>query len=603
MGRFFNRTSAHRPSVDMHAHHDDDDEGTLYSSASSSSDTASTRSDASSYIDYSRRNWMSNAPDFALDETEGEKPVYEAWNIRVQKNGRPDVWTSIYEQSELMDKHVNILANYQANHKRSWPSRLLRGKSKAYEENLEERCRRLPRTVQNEMNDILDERGCSSSTSTHTRVWTVVVMQERSVNRFVDPELPEVKRHKVRVWKNPGPREQLQYFFIIRGSKTRTCADKKGYTISRPFSNPWVHVDEAEKRRNAVQERLRRHEERMKKRSSPPSYRSESLRSRSPPPRRAMWTQGPEPEGDFREGRNEIRPSAPYDCGRPSVPIASYGPHWPYGPPPPAPPPPGHFPTPPPVAQYKRPSAMIPPPAPPMPPYPAFSRSSWEPNAPTGNLDPFRPLFPSGPYHRDSCRYYGVSEPPMPTAYPPTPLESCQACRNTLMCAHFPQDGPCLRAVVVSSHGLVHPRCQFCSPPPPAPFSPPFPPPVNGADFFRNFNTPPPPPMPYHPADASPNFVRPNIFRPRAQAAPRHGGWQRPRVDDYYSDTDTVSELSRDDDESQHSGDDDSMPTTIESNPLIRDNAAQRTGTDSNSPLGDDGTSPPKGLEEAPLST
>ncbi|KAK3685161.1 hypothetical protein B0T22DRAFT_212341 [Podospora appendiculata] len=599
MVRFFKRASAHPPSVDMHAH-DDDDEGTL-SSCSDYSDTASTYSDSSSFIDSSRNNWTSTAPDFALDENDGQKPVYEAWNIRVNKGGRRDVWASIYEQSELMEKHVSILAGYQARHKRCWPSRLLRCKSKAYEENLEERCRRLPRTIQDGINAILEDRGSSSSTSTHTRVWTVVVMQEQLINRFVDTDLPEVKRHKVRVWKNPGRREQLQYFCVIRGSETRTCADKKGYTISRPFSNPWVHVDEAETRHNLHQERLRRSEERMKKRSSPPSYRSESLRSRSPPPRRAMRVEESEHEGDFSEDRHEIRPSVSHNYGRPSVPIPPYGPHWPYGPPPPAPPPPGHFPTPPPVAQYKRPSAMIPPPAPPLPPYPAFSQSSWKPTLPTSNLDPFRPLFPSVPYHRDSCRYYGVSELPMPTVYPPTTAGSCQACRNTLICGHFPQDGPCFRSILSSSYGLVHPRCHLCSPPPRPPFSPPFPPPVNGADFPRGFNTPPPPPLPHHPVDATPNFFRPNMFRPRAQVPPRNGAWQRPSVDDYYSDTDTASELTRDDDESRHSEDGDSMPTTIESNPPIKDDGAQRTGAESRPPPGGDDTLQ-TGLDEAPLS-
>jgi len=374
--------------------------------------------------------------------------------------------------------HVRALGEHQAKHRRCWASRVLGRKSKTYEQDIDKRCRRLPMPAQDAIMRLLNDRTKASSTSSHTRTWTVVVMREQLSHRFASSELSDVDRHKFRFWKNPS-KDMLEYFVVIRGSETRACPpEKNGFQVFRPYRNPWRFVD---------------HEWRMKI-HSPPPYRSNG--PRSPTPFKAPDSRPYTPVTDA------INPFAPCQSVPPPAPTPpgayppppgvstfngsfSIPPPPPLFSPPPPPPPPPFSPPPAPVVPiFNGFDRMPPPPAPPLL-RPAFHTPSpltgsmpsrcggefftqpWVVAPPQSIPMPSWPGPHSGPPPRDPrCTFpspqgNSISSLPGPQ-YRLPPRPRCQACILTPPCSHYVPGvhGSCFREVDAASG--AHKPCYFC---------------------------------------------------------------------------------------------------------------------------------------------
>lgn len=244
--------------------------------------------------------------------------------------------------------HFKALDKYKDKHNRDWPSRIVRGKSPTYEEDIDSRMRKLPDAVQSEISNLLADREESSSNRFHNRVWTVVMMQEQLHRRFANADPTVVpKRHKVRFWKNPGKNQRSEYLLIIRGGEGRRVTGEKGQSEFRRFDNPWRKADDAEMYKKALQQRTRRRErvkEKEEAKVAPPSYRySAPPGPPSPvfnPPRQASYP-------SYHPPAAIVPPPLRSYAAAPPPPAAIPG-SWSF-PPPPAPTPPTSYPTPPPV--------------------------------------------------------------------------------------------------------------------------------------------------------------------------------------------------------------------------------------------------------------
>ncbi|AEO62963.1 uncharacterized protein THITE_2141167 [Thermothielavioides terrestris NRRL 8126] len=505
----------------------DDDDWSGYS------DSESIASFSTVSYDFPTMDRQECAPGFRLKENEQDRPVYEAWNIDYYPEER-EVVESVkvlgvkvenYQhiassthvtpqpstQSELAAMHLRGLEDFRAKHKRCWATRPFRRKGKTYEQDLEERCRRLPSEVQDAITQLLLDRGNASSTRYRTRTWTVVVVREQLRRRFAQPDFTEVKQHKFRFWKKRGTEEPLRYTVVIRGVETKACVGEECINSFAPRSNPWMQADNAEIRRRLREERDRRDSPAGKRRVfSPPYYRTrDRARSLSPPAYRSRRGRYASPAPSSLDYRYESPP--PYRrCTRSESPLPSPSPSarirvMPrYDPRPfdeaPFPPTPPESYTPPPlVSGYYRPSATAPaPPFPPAPapyyttatttnppylPRPAYAPMPLLPPRPLPARGPFpsygppppfnpyhHPIHPTGPPAPAGGPLYPLHHP---AAAAPTPAH-CPACRATRPCPHFsgvlPRSSSASSSAGSSSAGSSSSR--VVPPPAPNPFSP-----------------------------------------------------------------------------------------------------------------------------------
>ncbi|KAK3369980.1 hypothetical protein B0H63DRAFT_305119 [Podospora didyma] len=426
-------------------------------------------------------------PPIAVPEhRDPEKPTYEAWNIFLspgskqvvggwsvmgikfqdfdQLNGMEMVVPETYEESELAGMHLQAVEKFQAKHRPCWAARVAGVKAKTYEDHLDEQCHKLPKAVQESISRLLADRDDAASTSFRKRTWTVVVLQEQLCARFAKPDPTEVKRHKVRFWKNPGP-GKVEYRIVIRGIESKAALDKtKGFKTAARFENPWKRsdCDESMARSLAEQEKrqAKRREASEKKHTSPPSYRSGRddspiWESRVPLPereiRRERVTDIPPPRVAYRTGPPPAPMRAGYGMGPPPLPMRA--------PPPPAPTPPRSYTPPPGVAMYNRPSVMVPPPLPSLrmpypgpqcqvPTYPEAGYYGVGPQQPPARA----PVLPQPPYNVFSSCFF-----PSPPALP-----SCLACRNSL-CPHLAKGPTCFRPIEWIGSVATHPPCFLCA--------------------------------------------------------------------------------------------------------------------------------------------
>ncbi|KAH6850647.1 hypothetical protein B0I37DRAFT_118390 [Chaetomium sp. MPI-CAGE-AT-0009] len=530
---------------------DDDDDWTCYSDAESISSCSTL-----SYHYFQTPDRQDQIPVFRLKNGEQGKPVYEAWNVHyypgkrealdcrkvlgitsqnfAEVPSRTELRRQPSTQSELADMHLRAIEDFKAEHKRCWATRAFCGRGKTYEQDLDERCRGVPADVRKTVTDLLFDKGKATSTRYRTRTWTVVAMREQLQDRFARTDFAEVKRHKVRVWKNPKPQEHLLYTVIIRGAETKVVpAGEDSVATFSPISNPWLHSDNDERRRRAREERERRDAVRQKRRTLSPSFRapSPSYRPRSPLYRARSSSPGPRTRSvsppSYRSWRNRYDsppPSARYSRSDSPPPYRSSSPRA--SPPPsrspsvrirvvprytptnfddtPFPPTPPESYTPPPgVSAYHRPSTFAPP-----PPFPA---------AYTG--PPISPFHPRLPYPAPHTPMYPTGNgflPARPTNLPtPAACPSCRATR-TPPCPHHPLHLPCRKPVL--QHGSIsfHPPCVLCAPLPPPPTNPPF----NTSNTFPP-TFPPPPPLlhPLPPRLAPPQQLVPRLAGPDAARA------------------------------------------------------------------------------------
>lgn len=379
-------------------------------------------------------------------------------------------------QSELADMHLNAIENFRAEHKRSWATRPFRGKGKTYEQYLDGKCRGMPAEVRKTVTDLLFDKGKATSNRYRTRTWTVVAMREQLQDRFVEPDFTEVKRHKVRFWKNPKPQEHLLYTVLIRGAETKVVPDGQDcLTTFSPTSNPWLRCDNDDRRRRTREERERRAARRQKRRTLSPSFRAPSpsssyrdrslsrrarTRSVSPPSYRSRQNRDDSPPPLVRYSRSDSPPpyrsssprASPLPSRSPSVRIRvvpRYTPtHFDDAPFPPTPP--ESYTPPPDVSAYHRPGMFATPPPPPFPaPYPTgpATGSPFQPRPPM----PVYPMLTSG-------------LPASRATDPPTPPH-CLNCRatGTPPCVHHPRALPCRRPVAWYAGVSYHPPCVACA--------------------------------------------------------------------------------------------------------------------------------------------
>jgi hypothetical protein len=448
---------------------DGDDTQSIYSDSSSDISSDSAVSDGRSALLVSLfLAPIGNANIFScLDEDDGEMPVYEAWAIRQPLIDESfihffdkTIWTNkTFEeataspedksQPELANLHIRAIEEYQAKHRRRcWASRVLRGKSRTYDQHLDERCRALPLNLQECIFNLVNRRSASSSTRYRDRTWSVAVLRQRERYRFASAEMQETKRRRFRSWKNDHP-AILDYYVVIRGVSTKVAPEGKELVRTKASSNPWRAVDRAEESRRWRDARTRERNSREKRRHSPPSYRDSRSPSRTrtlsaPSCRRTSFSPS-EPDAESR-ARRYIR-------------MSRY-------PPPPAPQPPAPFPR-------RRPSSREP---------SVFTRPTVSMELPT----------PYAPQH------FGIANRPSPPC-PPTvnqpqnistqtttpPQPSCLACLATPSCPHMPRMPVCNRFINWKDGTPTHPGCFICMATGYVPFSSP-----------SNMGVPPPPPPP-----------------------------------------------------------------------------------------------------------
>lgn len=211
------------------------------------------------------------------------QPVYEAWILsewgeheRVEKTSfcglnvctryiwdsdqypQVDRITKPHDQDELSGMTLAAVDRYHAAGKRSLASRLLGGRHKSYERDLDERVRKLPSLVQSELDGLLGDRESATSNRFHRREWTVVMMREQYCYRFASAEYEEVNRKSRRFWKRNNAGRPVEYFFIIRGAEGKVATDDKGIHKTSLHGNPWRRVDAMEEARMQRARELRR---------------------------------------------------------------------------------------------------------------------------------------------------------------------------------------------------------------------------------------------------------------------------------------------------------------------------------------------------------
>ncbi|KAH6626510.1 hypothetical protein B0J18DRAFT_424990 [Chaetomium sp. MPI-SDFR-AT-0129] len=481
----------------------DDDDLTVYSDSDSVSDIST-----SSYHYFPMRDTQDHAPVFRLKRGEQNRPAYEAWSIyyypktREQIEGhkvlgiravslvdeipsRVELRRKPSTQSELSDAHLQAIEKFQATHKRSWATRPFLGAGKTYEHDLDERCRKAPGEVRTTLNDLLFDRGRSTSTRYRTRTWTVVSFREQLQDRFAQTDFTDVKRHKLRFWKNPKPRDHLLYTVVIRGAETNVVPPgEDGFNSFSPTANPWVQSDNLESDRRERARREQRNALRQKRRSFRPPYRARSFspvmhtRTRSLAHRTRTRSFSPPSYRSWRSSR--------YDSPSPSPSIRIRSRND----------------SPPPYRRSPRPTSLI--------RIRSRSPSSRSPSVRIRVLPRQSPSF-----IRDESYPRRPREPPIPPFRPfdstlPRPTEeyrplphNCDACRDPRVrpCVHYPAHLPCRRPIMFSPTGPYHLACLTCPMNDPYGFTPHVEPePRNPhsdvwpAPFYQH---PPPPPQPY----------------------------------------------------------------------------------------------------------
>lgn len=448
-------------------------------------DDETVSSDADSY--YSRPGTpahepapLSFRPMFCVEFEDGDKPVYEAWGVRIfgdefgpkstflgTSAADVDVKPAMQgEQGELAKMHLDAIAEYQRRNK-GLVGRVFRRKSKTYEQHIDERCRKLPLIIQDAIYDLLERRGQDCSTRYRTRTWTVAVMRQRERFRFARTELAETKRHRLRFWKNTSPAEYQDYHFVIRGSVTAACADPRGFSQPLNFGNPWVKPD-AELAYRMCQERDRKakiaHECRQPS-PSPPSYRNwrgrsaspddelRRMRYRSPPSYRHRHDRSPSPEPETEaEARRYIRMTrAAARSAPPSVPMA-------------------------PEPQYQPPAPRYAPPPLTRSPSLYTDRLFSRPRIPYVEDDSWSVTDPydQTSYPRPSVRKYAPHHFGFPTCDidndslydeqrdPIAGTPECIACQVTPECGHYSRSRVCDRPVNWRDGRATHPPCFIC---------------------------------------------------------------------------------------------------------------------------------------------
>lgn len=340
--------------------------------------------------------------------------------------------SELYDQKDLMDMYLKSLDKYKSKHKRAWPSRIIRGTPRSYENDIDSRIRKLPGAVQSEICHLLGDREDASSNRFHNRAWTVVLMQEQLHRRFADAS-PKVidKRHKVRFWKNPGKNEPTEYFVIIRGREGRRVTDPRGQTEFKRFENPWQDADAAEARRKTREhfDKVDKLLEKRAKRIPPPLYRYSPPTPPPPPPRlpnRGMY-HAPGAYTRPHLGMPSYAPPCVPPAPRVANPVSNDYTHLPPVPNPPMSyPPPPSWRCPPEMNMYGVPTRSVQPPPAPRPPMyapPSHLRQPQPPNHPGTNT--FLPG--SGAYTKIFCGgpYNGMQEtipaPHAPAPPPPPP--------------------------------------------------------------------------------------------------------------------------------------------------------------------------------------
>ncbi|KAL2018131.1 hypothetical protein VTK56DRAFT_1207 [Thermocarpiscus australiensis] len=481
----------------------DDEDSTVYSDA----DSISSRSTASDDV-FSSRDRQEMAPVFRLNRDEQNKSVYEAWNIhffpdrrvaaavckvlgiRIENyeivDGNADVWPKPSAQSELAEMHLRAIEEFRTKNKRCWAARAYRGRGRTYERDLEERCRELPHEVRAALTQLVLDRGRASSTRYRTRTWTVVALREQLRHRYAETGFTDVKRHKIRFWKNPSPEEPVLYTVVIRGAETKAHQDENGIKTFGRLSNPWMDADHEEihrksQKQHQQRETLRRKSPEMspayraggERYASPPSYRSgRNCYASPPPPIRNRRYESPPPYRS-RPGHSPARTPSPSVCVRL---LPKFGRSTDNAPVPPTAR--GPFISPPGLSAYNRPTMAS-------APLPTTYDRSFHPRPPTVNpgiryppRPAARPLF--GPYPGNGADYPGARR-------------NCVACWSprTQPCGHCSQSLICCRPIRLLGGALYHPPCFTClaynkfpgpaSVPPAAPSASPLTPPMSGS--------------------------------------------------------------------------------------------------------------------------
>lgn len=237
------------------------------------------------------------------------QPVYEAWILYRSPDTRDiitrtkicgiKVWseyednegfvtsrTEPREQDDLKSTTLAAVEQYHADTKRCLPSRLVRGRPKTYEQHLDNRIRKLPTTIQTEINRLLSDREVASSNRFHRRDWTVVMMREQLHYRFASAAYQEVKKHNMRFWKNKDGKQPVEYFVVLKGGEGMVATDDKGLRTPRRHGNPWKTVDDEEELAKMHARQVRHHgKEGIQLRNERYGRRRERSVSPPPPPR------------------------------------------------------------------------------------------------------------------------------------------------------------------------------------------------------------------------------------------------------------------------------------------------------------------------------
>lgn len=485
--------------------YDHDDDSTMYS------DFEGYDSDSSSVlVPFPSYHRQENAPRLRLDENEASKPVYEAWNfyffperqetfggktvlgIKIQEydnfESRVSLSSRPSEQSELAEEHLRAIKEHRDKNCRGWAGKLILGKGITYDEDLNQRCEKLPEHVKQALTGLLLDKGRATSTRFRTRAWRVVSMREQFFFRFSGNDFPEAKNQPAKKTSSTP----MVFSFIIQGGETKVSTTADGVTTSDAWSNPWATADRKEilnKSRERSHRRTDRHAKSFEF-ESPPSYRSSSPPPRSPhsrfvsPPshetrsyRARARSVSPEPVRIRVQRRNRSQDSIsdyrPSPFGRDSY--AAPTPPKSFTPPPHV----SAFGLPPPRAEnaveqdlfnwdgysgfFPAPSQLTSFPNPPPPPVTYYRRQTMaeeqdpvfssfhERRAPFGGV-PIRPAYTPVP-----------PPPPPPLEYVPRVARACAACKTTLPCYHYSEAVYCMRTVISAPNGIsTHPPCQHC---------------------------------------------------------------------------------------------------------------------------------------------
>lgn len=277
---------------------------------------------ASSYESYDSFCPRERLPSYRVPRAQGtSQPVYEAWVLcmshetdhevtkltscgvdilSTHDEERPFVVsrTESYEQQELSDMTLASVNSYHAAHKRGFAARLFRGKPKTYEQDLDERLRKLPMSLQSELHGLLRNREEATSNRFRRRDWTVAMMREQYRYRFANATPEQVK--KKGFWKGKDSR-RVEYLFVIKGAEGRVATDDKGMHQPREWGNPWKRVDEEDRRLRERSKEIKRHGKGYLGDEWFPAPRRRSL---SPVPNR----HGALPRSQFQDNRRRTVP-------------------------------------------------------------------------------------------------------------------------------------------------------------------------------------------------------------------------------------------------------------------------------------------------------